>query len=347
MLSGIKNPACDSCYQEENLHRQSLRMSFNRQLAHRIYKVDSTQSDGTVSDFSLNYFDSRFNNLCNLSCRSCGPELSSSWHDVAVTLGLKDASQKPLLIAGKNKTDVFDQIVDHLDQLDVIYFAGGEPLINEQFYEILDLLDQRKKHNTKLIYNTNFTQTMFKRRSIFDQWKNFKSVSVAASLDSEGLKAEYLRSGTNWNQVVENRKKMLDICPEVDFYITATTGLINALHVADFHRSWVEQGLIQPHSFNIQILFNPDYQSIAHAPAQLKIAIKEKYREHLTWLRPLDKLGRATDGYKSVIELIDNSADVFDHGYFWSKITLLDQYYSTDLLEYFPELSKFLPVDQK
>lgn len=347
MLEGKVIPACNACYKKEELRRESMRVSFNRQLAHRIYKVDSTRSNGTVEYFGLNYFDSRFNNLCNLACRSCHADYSSAWHDVAVSLGLKNKNQKPLLIAGKTPTDVFDQIVQNLDELDIIYFAGGEPLINEQFYEILDLLIKKGRFNTKLLYNTNLTQLFFKKKSILELWKKFKHVSVGASLDAEGRRAEYLRPGTKWNEIVNNRKQMIEICPNVDFYISATTGMINALHIPEFHKSWTTQGLIHPSDFNIQILFKPDYQSVSHAPDKLKLEIQKTYTEHLDWLRPVDHLGRASAGYESIINLINQSSTKFNAMDFWHKVNQLDCYHQTDLLEFFPELVPFVPVDQK
>jgi radical SAM protein with 4Fe4S-binding SPASM domain len=342
MLNDIPSPECDVCYNKEKIKKESMRMSFNRQLAHRIYKVNKTQPTGELNDFSLNYIDSRFNNLCNLSCRSCNALWSSSWHKVAVKLELIDKQTKPLLIAGKNPNGVYNQIMEHIDSVDMIYFAGGEPLIIAQFYEILDYLERNKQFDKKLIYNTNFTQTVYKKRSIFEIWKKFHHVSVGASLDAEGARAEYLRCGTHWNNVIENRKRMLEICPNVDFYVSVTPGLINALHIPDFHKSWVEQDLIQAQDFAVQILYSPAYQSIGHAPDFLKQQIREKYVKHLEWLRPRDKLGRATNGYESLIEYIDQSTDQFDPQIFWTNIDRLDQYHHTDLIEVFPELAQIL-----
>ena len=50
---------------------------------------------------------------------------------------------------------------------------------------------------------------------------------------------------------------MLEVCPNVDFYISSTVGLINALHIADFHRELGRQGLIKPQDFNFNLLQYP------------------------------------------------------------------------------------------
>jgi hypothetical protein len=85
-----------------------------------------------------------------------------------------------------------------------------------------------------------------------------------------------------------------EVCPNVDFYISSTVGLINALHITDFHRNWVDQGLLKPQDFNFNLLQYPYAQRIDLLPASFKQKVKEKYLKHLEWLRPLDGLTRAT-----------------------------------------------------
>ena len=239
MLLGKKIDSCKGCYLKESLGRDTLRKTINRRFANEIKIIDTTHDDGHLDTFQLKYLDSRFNNLCNLACRYCNPTDSSSWHESAVFLGLTDKKSKPFLIAGKNEFDIYNQIAEHSNSLDRIYFAGGEPLIIEQFYKIVQLLDQRGRHEVELIYNTNMTKSGLKNNSIFDLWKNFKKISIGASLDGEGIRGEYLRSNTKWNDVVDFRKEMIKQRPDIDFYISATTSIMNALHVPDFHRSWV------------------------------------------------------------------------------------------------------------
>jgi hypothetical protein len=131
---------------------------------------------------------------------------------------------------------------------------------------------------------------------------------------------------------------MLDQRPDIDFYISATTSIVNALHLPDFHRNWVELGLITPEDFNIQTLTNPEYLRVDRAPSYLKEQIRSRYHDHLLWLRPLDPVGRATYGFESVLHQLDNNVE-FDVVDFWNNITPLDQYYGVDLVTVFPELS--------
>ena len=59
-------------------------------------------------------------------------------------------------------------------------------------------------------------------------WKHFPDISVGASLDAMGPRAELMRKGTKWEETLANRKRMMEVCPKVDFYISSTVGILNA-----------------------------------------------------------------------------------------------------------------------
>lgn len=337
MINNVEVLGCENCQKTEKHGKESLRQSLNRDFLTHIKKVDQTSNDGTLENFELVYLDSRFNNLCNLSCRMCNEKSSSSWHKPGVAMGLVDKESPVFLSASKYPGDLFEQIKKHVNTIEKIYFAGGEPLIINEFYQILECLDKNNKHHVNLVYNTNLTKQSLRGKNIFEYWKNFKNISIGASLDGEYSRGEYLRSGTVWNDVINFRKEMIKSRPDIDFFISATVSIINCLHVTDFHRNWVENNFINPEDFNVNLLFSPEYLKIDNAPYSLKEKIRKKYHEHLDWLRPIDKLGRATKGFESVLSQIDND-NIFDKDNFWKNVNIFDNYYKTDLLETFPEL---------
>jgi organic radical activating enzyme len=334
MLSETPHPACTRCYEQEESGFFSGRRSANKHHGHHIKRIDDDK-------FQMSYWDIRFSNLCNLSCRSCGSIFSSSWfQDQAILAGPEwAANNKALNFAGKNKTDMWEQLIPHLDYVEQIYFAGGEPLMMEEHYNILDELERRGRFDVRLIYNTNFTQTKLKDRTVFDYWKKFKNVAVGASLDAMGPRAEYIRKGTDWATVERNRELMLEVCPNVDFYASATLSIMNALHLPDFHRSWVDKGLLKPQDFNVNILQGPEFYRLDIAPLEYKEKIRAKFEQHLEWLRPLDSLLRATVGFESALNFMsatDNSASIPK---FWSKTTELDAIRKENILDVIPELA--------
>ena len=340
MLNEQASAACTRCYEQENSGFFSGRKSANKHHGHRINLINETDTDGSLEKFEMTYWDIRFSNLCNLRCRSCGHIFSSQWYrDQAKLAGAEWAKRTQVLnYAGKTETDIWEQLESHLDYVEQIYFAGGEPLLMEEHYLILDALEKRQKFDVRLIYNTNFTHTDLKGRSVFDYWKKFHSVAVGASLDGMGPQGEYIRKGTVWSQVEHNRKQMLEICPQVDFYISPTLSIMNALHLPDFHRNWVERGFIRAQDLNVNILQDPEFYRIDIAPAAYKQKIQDKLLRHLDWLKPQDQLERATVGFESALNFMsatDNSALLPK---FWNKTRQLDDIRKENILEVLPEL---------
>jgi MoaA/NifB/PqqE/SkfB family radical SAM enzyme len=340
MLTETPNPACGRCYEQEESGFFSGRKSANKHHGHHVNRVDNTNETGHVDQFEMTYWDLRFSNLCNLSCRSCGHIFSSSWYkDQSELAGPAWAGQnKPLNYAGRFATDLWEQLIEHIDHVEQIYFAGGEPLMMEEHYLILEELERRGRFDVRLIYNTNFTQTRLKDRTVFDYWRKFDSVAVGASLDAQGSRGEYIRKGTDWAVVESNRRQMMEICPQVDFYISPTLSIMNAWHLPDFHRDWVEKGLLKPQDLNVNILQDPAYLRIDIAPAEYKQKIQHKYEQHLEWLRPLDQLNRATVGFESAIAFMNSTDNTHLLDTFWRKTYELDAIRREHVLDVLPEL---------
>ena len=98
MLTEQSSPACVRCYEQEDAGFFSGRKSANKHQGHMINRIQETSPDGHLDRFQLTYWDIRFSNLCNLSCRSCGHIFSSSWYqDQAKLAGPKWAEQNPAL----------------------------------------------------------------------------------------------------------------------------------------------------------------------------------------------------------------------------------------------------------
>jgi hypothetical protein len=100
------------------------------------------------------------------------------------------------MYAGRDKDDMWNQMQEHIPYLEQIYFAGGEPLIMEEHYNVLKELVRLKRFDVRLQYNTNFSRLNLKDENVLDYWKLFNNVSIGASLDAMGPRAEYIRKGT-------------------------------------------------------------------------------------------------------------------------------------------------------
>ena len=334
MLTETPNATCGRCYEQEASGFFSGRKSANKHHGHHVKKLDA-------NPFEMTYWDIRFSNLCNLKCRSCGHIFSSQWYqDQARLAGPEWKEQNTVLnYAGRTETDMWSQLEPHLDYVEQIYFAGGEPLLMEEHYRILEELVKRKRFDVRLIYNTNFTHTDLKGRSVFEYWKQFDSVAVGASLDDQGVRAEYIRKGTTWSTVELNRIQMLQVCPQVDFYISPTLSIMNAWSLPNFHRAWVERGLIRAQDLNVNILQDPLHYRVDIAPAEYKARLQQKWQEHIAWLKPQDSLSRATQGFESAITFMNSTDNTHLIDTFWRKTHELDAIRNETMLDVIPELA--------
>jgi organic radical activating enzyme len=246
--------------------------------------VNATDENGNLpASVKPIYWDIRFSNFCNFRCRICGPWSSSKWYHDAAELGM--LSRDARLTTCANNTEVlFEQLGDLAMVAEEISFAGGEPLIMEEHYRILDMLIAKGLTNVRLRYNTNLSMLNFRGASVLDYWKQFPNVWVAASLDGSGLQGEYQRKEQNWEQTISNMIAIKKECPEVYLVIAPTISVFNVFQIAGLHRQLVEKNLIDVKDFFINMLEQPEYYSIQMLPCNLKEKVGVLIKEHIEWI---------------------------------------------------------------
>ena len=346
-MSGIRNnmltektcKECTKCYEQEKSGFFSMRNSSNKAFGHNIKDINT--EDGTdPGTFKIRYYDIRFSNLCNLACRSCGDIFSSNWVKESKKMGWLPKDTPNVSYAGKHQMDAWEQMLPHIPYLEEVYFAGGEPLLMEEHYRLLKKLLTQGRNDVKLVYNTNFSELVFKGESVLPLWNEFECVSIGASLDASYERGEIMRHGTVWDNVVKNREEMLKVCPTVDFYVSSTLSVMNSYHMPDFHREWVERGLLRPMDWNINILQDPHSYRIDILPEDMKQEVIEKYNNHINWLKPIDEFNRASKGYMSAVNYINNNDNSHLISEFVKKIDQLDKHRNQNFWATFPELGR-------
>lgn len=342
MLADQPSKQCTRCYEQERMGFSSMRNNSNKHFGQHIAEVSDTEPDGTMTPMKLRYWDIRFSNVCNLKCRSCGSIFSSRWYDDDIKLNNGKPLRPRVQFAGRHELDIWEQMEPQIPNLEQIYFAGGEPLIMEEHNRILKKLIAEGNTSVRLIYNTNLTELKFKRESVLELWKQFPSVCVAASLDDMGARAEVIRSGTKWAEVEQNIRDLKRECPHIDFMISPTLSIMNIWNFCEFHRYMVDQGFIRPGDFNLNILQSPAEYRIDVLPEDIKLEFKQKFLEHLDWLRPLDQLERATGGFEAAINFMmaQDRTDLL--GTFWETASDLDWSRNERIVEAVPELQRLI-----
>jgi len=267
----IPDKRCSHCYNIEKSGKQSLRQISNQKYRKDLKRVE----DNSPTPI---YLDIRFSNICNFKCKTCWHGNSSAWFEEG---SKQNASDERIIKAFTNN---FDEIHQHLNEVEEIYFAGGEPLIMEEHYQVLEELEKRELFDVQLRYNTNFSNLNFKEKNILTIWKKFNNVHVSASIDAAFQQGEEIREGFNWNQFIKNRKKMLATCPNIYFEITPTVSSLNINHLSQLHQELVEQKLLEINNVYLNILERPKEYNIQELPLTQKNQAQDILNKHIEWL---------------------------------------------------------------
>lgn len=335
-IAGKEPKTCSRCFEQERMGQSSLRNHIDRNFGQHKDLIATTLQDGTVEDMRLVYWDFRFSNICNMKCRSCGPQLSSGWYEDEKKLNGRLPPDVPDRTIESN---LWEDLLPHFDWVEEIYFAGGEPLIMEEHYRILNRLLELEKTDVRIRYNTNFSTMRYKKLDAIDAWSNFKNVEIGASLDGMGKQAEYIRSGTKWQQVLDNRERMKLKVPHANFYINCTVSVQNAYHIVDFYKWAVESDFI-PYvdSFRINIVQNPLKLRMQMLPTHHKQALTKLYKETAEWAKTKGSNGLVVDQWESLINFLNDQDQPENLEQFKTYMSAIDNIRNESFAETFPEM---------
>ena len=211
MLAGEAIPQCVVC-NDNILNLHTYRKYFTETLfPHKIQDIiDSTDETGHTTMVPVSY-DYRLSNLCNFKCRMCGDQLSSSWesenkiHKSPTDAWLQPNTRRKIT---NFQTEVLEEELQAaVDQgvIEEIYWVGGEPLMWERHWTIMQqLVDTGQSKDVVVRYNTNLSRTKYKNYNLYDMLDNFKNVNICASIDAIEDIGEYIRTGLKWPEFLQN-----------------------------------------------------------------------------------------------------------------------------------------------
>tara|TARA_B110000459_G_scaffold96437_1_gene107526 strand:- start:1581 stop:2879 length:1299 start_codon:yes stop_codon:yes gene_type:complete len=346
MLDNKKVSNCNRCYELEEVGHDTLRKRSNDEFIFEKYGlhedkspiVQKTKLDGSLDEVHLTYMDIRFSNICNMRCRTCGPDLSSQWFEEAVDSKFNRTPEQKILQIRKGNTAFMEQFDPYLHTVEKIYWAGGEPLLMDEHWYIMNKLVEMGRTDVRIFYNTNFSKLTYKQEDAVELWKKFEHVSIGASLDAGWEKGEYLRKGTIWSDTMANRERLKQELPQHDFNISCTVSIFNVLDVCDFYRKLCDIEFIEPKDFGVNILLGKHVHRATVLPLHMRQRAIEQIKETLAWIEGKDQVGRATDTFNSLLQFMegDDSHLLSDS---MQEAKEMDRFRAETLFEVFPELS--------
>ncbi|MCB9234683.1 MAG: twitch domain-containing radical SAM protein [Bacteroidia bacterium] len=346
LKAGEADARCRKCYETEKSGVSSMRLMTNARYGHHVDWVEATDEAGFAPQAKPVYWDIRYSNLCNFRCRICGPWSSSRWHEDALKLGMK--GNEPRVTHGIEDFGRFlEEMRPLLPFVEELHFAGGEPLIMPEHFELLKALDEAGLHEVVLFYNTNLSLLDYKEHSLTEIWKRFKTVRLYASLDDAGRRGELQRKDQVWAETEANARRLRAECPQVWFRLGPTVSVFNVFHLPDFHRDWVEKGLIDVGHLQPGLLEFPREYNVRILPADMKQEIAQKYARHVAWMRacPTENrvvVGRMVGQWEAVVRYMLAEDWSEFQAEFRAKTLELDELRGENTGESHPELKEML-----
>lgn len=371
MLEGEWPTSCLKCHKEENASARSKRIWETEYWSSRIdvnQVVEQTQTDGTSVN-PLRYVDLRMGTKCNLKCIMCSPHDSSAWVDDWHQFMQK--AQNPNLVETMQWSDegrrdgasytwhrdnpaFWEDILAQLPHLKQLYFAGGEPLIIEDHYLLLEECVKRgEAHHIELRYNSN---GLVLPEKLFALWEHFQRVRFHFSIDSVGPMNDYIRYPSPWRRVEDNLRRLDQTPDSIEVTIACAVQALNIFYLPELVQWKLDSGFkkINPWPLgagllNYHLVYHPAHLNVKVLPKKFKARVRRKIEAFCQNLlnRPGWPAGFSQSGYgvKRLLSLVK-----FMESEDWSNrmpemreyIRVMDEIRGTSFAKTFPEMGDLI-----
>ena len=212
MLNGGKPSGCQYCWNIESLGDEYI--SDRKERNSTIYTPERFEEIKTGPwDQNINpqYIEISFGNECNFKCGYCHPKHSSSYHKE-----IKDFGPYDMVKNHRNDINWFkvyeEETNPYVDAwwrwwpevrktLTILRITGGEPLLQQSTWRLLEDLENNPLPNLELNINSNFgvkpvlIERLIEKANKLVYGNKIKKFKIFTSLDTWGSQAEYIRTG--------------------------------------------------------------------------------------------------------------------------------------------------------
>jgi hypothetical protein len=253
--------ACKHCFDLEQTTQQSLRQA-------GFSLPDEKSSNPVAIDVSLDF-------ECNAACVICNAHLSSLWQKENAKF-----NNTKFKLLNQSVDNSIEQICNNvsLDNVQYIKFFGGEPLFTDTHLNFIKKIPNPGQ--VTLHYTTN--GSIYPSKDTLTEWKKFKLIIFAVSIDGIEEQFNYLRWPLKWNKVtdnihrIKNNKDIWNLMFRVEF----TANILNTYYY-DRLEKWVADNLAtnaagDKTDLNIHQCFNSAW-ALESMPDSIKKLILTKY----------------------------------------------------------------------
>ncbi len=293
MLNGERPKECQYCWNIEDTPGDNISdRYFKSALAWSKPYLNKVSTSSWSDDINPSYLEVSFGSECNFKCSYCQPHVSSSImadlkkngpYHTSESLDLKTMQELNLLPCSSEDNPYIGAFwkwwPSLYPDLDVMRITGGEPLINNNTFKILEYIAEFPNNKLELAINTNlgvpqaYMDKFIGKIKTISKKKQVKDLRIFTSIDAFGKHAEYIRNGLDYKQFVNNVELLCKKIPDIKITIMCT---FNALSIFSFEKllkqfsKWRGRfGLVNGEDrffIDISYLHYPSYQSVKVLP---------------------------------------------------------------------------------
>tara|TARA_B100001057_G_scaffold476968_1_gene545652 strand:- start:2413 stop:3729 length:1317 start_codon:yes stop_codon:yes gene_type:complete len=295
MLDGERPAGCDYCWRIEDMGKDSISDRVYKTKIYTPEEIRVASMSDPNKDFNLRTLEIAFDRTCNLACSYCNPAFSTTWvKDIK-----KHGAYKSLTSDGRNhfthehkssqlykynETNPYVEAFfkwwesDLHETLDELRITGGEPLMSQHTWRLIDwFLQNPKRSKTRLAINSNLNVDKKKLDKLCAVADHIE-LDIYTSVESTNAQQEYIRDGFEWSPFVNNLQTVFESnVRRVHFMST-----ISALSIPDL-KTYLDWTKIWKHdfgndrcAFTLNILRFPSFQSPAVLPRHIRLQCAEE-----------------------------------------------------------------------
>jgi hypothetical protein len=249
MLQGEKPSGCNYCWNIEALGDDYI--SDRKERNASIYTPErfAAIKAAPLADVNPQYIEISFGNECNFKCGYCHPKASSAYYKEIKTHGRYKVKNHGFSV---DNLEIYEEETNPYVEawwawwpevrktLTILRITGGEPLLQQSTWRLLDDLEKNPLPNLELNINSNFGVKPILVERLAEKVNNLvtqgkiKDFKIFTSMDTWGKPAEYIRTGLNldvWEKNFDTylTKTSLPITFMVTFNILTVTNFQNLL----------------------------------------------------------------------------------------------------------------------
>lgn len=322
MLNGEKTELCQQCYDVENYGAVSRRQIYTRDWT---YKLNLKSYSDVEKYTKLIRYEIFLGNYCNLMCRMCSPTASNLIDAEYNNLGLVQHK------LGITKNNPFEKI--DLDTIQHLFVVGGEPSINQDFYNFLKHCIQVGKTDFEIAISTNAVSITKEFILLVTQFSNIK---ISISVDGFDQTNRYIRWPSDWGKFKQNTQKIISALKPHNYHFNSVVSIYNIACLYPLFEFLDNTYPTSPISLN---LLQTPYHQVAWNFPDKQLAL-----DNLNKIKTLKRY-HIDEGFNRDINGIIQRMETCEVDYaalakFFEFNDLLDQSRGVDLSDYIPELAQ-------